>query len=299
MQDTNIDIPKADSPPSATPASGWTRFALGLLIGGAAVGLFTTYNVRSATPALDAAAIQSIAREAAREGAATAIAQAVGGQPPVAVNPAGAPAGAASAGLVAGPVVPQVPPDPADGPLYTVEYRPANTMGNTNAPVTMIEYGDFECGYCRRFNDTTMRQVIDSYVKTGKLKLSYKHYPFLADSSLPKAHLAECAAEQGKFWEMHDALFSDKLPRADEPSMMAQGITLAATMGIDASKFKDCVNDDSVRQRVITDSKEAQRVGVTGTPTFLINGKPLVGAQPFAAFKLAIEGAPRTGGAPR
>jgi protein-disulfide isomerase len=168
--------------------------------------------------------------------------------------------------------------------------RPANTQGDANAAITVIEYSDFNCGFCKRFHDETFQRVIDDYVKTGKVKFSYKHYPFLAASSSWKAEAAECAAEQGQFWEYHDALFLQKVGNQGEESAVKQAlIEVAAMLEMDEPAFAECLKSGAARQRVQDDASEAQRLGVTGTPSFLVNGKPIVGAQPYEVFKQAID----------
>lgn len=170
--------------------------------------------------------------------------------------------------------------------------RPANTQGPEAAPVTIIEYSDFNCGFCRRFHDETFQRVIDDYVKTGKARFSYKHYPFLTDSSPWKAEAAECAAEQGRFWDYHAMLFDSNIPNSgDQAAIRQQLVDAASGLKLDAQAFQACMEAGAVRQRVDADASEGQRLGVTGTPSFLINGKPLVGAQPYDAFKQAIDAA--------
>jgi protein-disulfide isomerase len=268
--------PAPDSQPQKRGGLGQLgTLLLGMVIGGALVaGLGNMGAVRqpgSATsPPDNAAAIRAAARDGAREGAATAIAALPAQQPAAAGQPAQE--NAASSEQV-----------------FAVDFRAANTRGNADAPVTIVEYSDFECGYCRSFYNTTFKQIVSEYVANGVVKISYKHYPFLAESSLPKAQVAECAAEQGKFWDMHDALFSGSVPRADDATIRAEATKVATQMGMDSERFGGCLNDDAVRQRIIADASEGQRVGVRGTPTFLINGRAFVGAQPFAAFKIAIE----------
>ncbi len=247
---------------------------LGMIIGGALVvglgnvgagnvGLGNVGSGRKESSTADA--LRQAAYEGARAGAKEA---------------AGAAAAAPAAPVAVGPTAESV---------FQVEHRRANTLGSANAPVVIVEYSDFECGYCKRFFDTTLTQIIDTYVKDGKVQLSYKHFPFLADSSLPKAVVAECAAQQGKFWEMHNALFSGRIPAGSDAQINTAAAQLTGELGLDAAKFTACLKDDVVRKRVLADSDEGQRVGVRGTPSFLVNGKLLVGAQPYAAFRIAIE----------
>lgn len=170
--------------------------------------------------------------------------------------------------------------------------RPANTQGADAAPVMIVEYSDFNCGYCKRFHDETFQRVVDTYVKTGKVRLSYKHFPFLTASSPWKAEASECAAEQGRFWEYHEMLFKGAIPRdGEEAAVRQQLVDAASAMQLDTATFKTCLDGDDVAQRVNADANEGQQLGVTGTPSFLINGKPLVGAQPYEAFVEAIEAA--------
>ncbi len=170
-----------------------------------------------------------------------------------------------------------------------VEIRPQNTLGNADARVTIVEYSDFNCGFCRRFYDETLHRILDEYVKSGKARFSYKHYPFLASSSVWKAEAAECAAEQGRFWDYHEVLFTRPITGDDEAAVKRALTAAAEEIRLDAAQFVACLNAGHVRQQVQTDAEEGQRLGVTGTPSFLINGRPLVGAQPYEAFKKMIE----------
>ena len=169
--------------------------------------------------------------------------------------------------------------------------RPENTQGKADAPVMIIEYSDFNCGFCRHFHDDTLSQVINTYVKTGKARFSYKHYPFQAPSSSIKAIAAECAAEQGKFWDFHEAMFINLSGLKDEASARDAVGRLAGDLKLDTAKFKACIDGSTASSRVQADLQEGQQLGVTGTPAFLINGKPLIGAQPYAAFQKAIDAA--------
>jgi len=169
--------------------------------------------------------------------------------------------------------------------------RPENTQGKTDAPVLIIEYSDFNCGFCRHFHNDTLNQVIDIYVKTGKARFSYKHYPFLAPSSPLKAAAAECAAEQGKFWDFHEALFNNLADIKDEAAARDAVNRMAGDLKLDTAKFKTCLEGSAASARVQADLQEGQQLGITGTPAFLINGKPLIGAQPFSAFQKAIDAA--------
>jgi len=170
-----------------------------------------------------------------------------------------------------------------------VAVRPQNTMGDANARVVIVEYSDFNCGFCRRFYQETFPRLVSEYVNTGKVRMSFKHYPFLRPSSVWKAHAAECAAAQGRFWDYHGRLFSTEIGGDDEASVKQILVGLAGELGLNRELFTACLNDRAGEQQVISDAQEGQRLGVTGTPSFLVNGRPLVGAQPFEAFRTLIE----------
>lgn len=168
--------------------------------------------------------------------------------------------------------------------------RPENTQGVTDAPVMIIEYSDFNCGFCRRFHSDTLQKVLDTYVATGKARFSYKHYPFLAATSSVKAVASECAAEQGKFWPYHEALFGGSVDGITDDASLRDALgRLAGDLKLDTKAFQTCMTNGAANERVQADYTEGQQLGVTGTPSFLINGKALVGAQPFEAFKQAID----------
>jgi protein-disulfide isomerase len=179
-------------------------------------------------------------------------------------------------------------PDPQPF-LPKVSTRPQNTMGDANAKVIIVEYSDFNCGFCRRFYQETFPRLVNEYVNTGKVRLSFKHYPFLRPSSVWKAHAAECAATQGRFWDYHGKLFSTEIGGDDEASVKQALASLADELSLNRELFTACLNDSAVQQQVINDAQEGRRLGVSGTPSFLVNGRPLVGAQPFEAFRALIE----------
>lgn len=265
-QPSNVELGETQRKKDRT-ALGW--FGLGALIGGLMIaGAMTIIN--AGRPAVDLNAVRQAAREGAAE-AVSALPAAQAGNSET-VNPAATDAVPAGAAKVVG--------------------RLANSMGVENAPVTIIEYSDFNCGFCKQFHSDTFQRVVDEYVKAGKVKVSYKHYPFLAPSSMWKAEAAECAAEQGKFWEYHNALFDGKVNGQGDEATVKQALsTLAIELQLDANKFNACMSAGKVTAQVQADAGEGEQMGVRGTPSFLINGKPLVGAQPYEAFKQAIDAA--------
>jgi protein-disulfide isomerase len=158
--------------------------------------------------------------------------------------------------------------------------RPAR--GAASAPITMIEFSDFQCPFCQRANPT-VEQVLKTY--GDKIKFVYRHYPLPNHpNARPAAEAAACAQVQGKFWEYHDRLFANpsKLTDADLKAH-------AAAVGLDEGKFATCFDGRQQKAGIDKDIADAEGVGVSGTPAFFINGRVLDGAQPFEAFKLVID----------
>ena len=155
--------------------------------------------------------------------------------------------------------------------------------GAREAPVTIVEFSDFQCPFCKNGTET-VRQVLEKY--PGKVKLVFRDFPIPnLHPAAPKAHeAARCAADQGKFWEYHDLLF-EKSPR-QAPEDLKQ---YAKDLKLDPSPFGQCLDSGKYQAAVNQDVEEGARLGVTATPTFFINGRQLVGAQPVTAFQKLID----------
>jgi protein-disulfide isomerase len=133
-----------------------------------------------------------------------------------------------------------------------------------------------------------VRPVLQSYIDSGKVNLVYKQSAFLGQESIWAAQASECAADQGKFWEYHDLLF-DKQNGENVGTFTKENlIKYAQELKLDAAKFDPCLNNDETLERVKADTLEGRAVGVTGTPTFFINGQPFVGLLPAEAFQAAL-----------
>jgi len=156
--------------------------------------------------------------------------------------------------------------------------------GSPDAPVTIVEFSDFRCPYCGRFTTGAGRQIDEQYVEQGLVRFGYQHFAFLGPESQSAAEASECAADQGAFWAYHDLLFERQ--SGVNPDILSQ---FAAELGLDANAFNDCLDSGKYTSLVRNETAAAQALGVTGTPSFLINGRPLVGAQPFEVFQQAIE----------
>ena len=159
------------------------------------------------------------------------------------------------------------------------------SKGLATAPVTIIEFSDFECPFCARFYSQTLGQIEEKYIDTGKVRLVYRDYPLGFHRNAQKAaEAAECADEQGKFWEMHDKIFDNQQAIA-----VSDLKRYAQEIGVNTAQFNGCLDSGEMASEVEKDFQDGQSYGVTGTPGFFINGIPLSGAQPFSAFERIIE----------
>jgi protein-disulfide isomerase len=179
---------------------------------------------------------------------------------------------------------PSRPRRPDPGQEYEVSVGESPVRGGKNAPITIVEWSDFQCPFCKRASPT-LAQIEEEY--GDKVRIVFKHLPLSMHAQAPGAHAAaEAAHRQGKFWEMHDKIFEQQRDLA--PATFER---YAAELGLDVDRFKRDVASAEVKKRIDEDTAQAQELGVTGTPAFFINGRFLSGAQPFVNFKRVIDGA--------
>jgi protein-disulfide isomerase len=170
-----------------------------------------------------------------------------------------------------------------DPPRYTVPVTAEDPVrGNANAPVTIVEFSDYQCPFCARVNPTLDR-VRQTY--GDRVRIVFKDYPLPNHAQAPKAaEAARCAGDQNKYWEMHDALFANQ--RALEEPSLKQA---ARAIGIDGAKFDQCLDSGKWAAAVRSGNELGERMGVNSTPTLYINGRALIGAMPFENFKSIID----------
>lgn len=170
-------------------------------------------------------------------------------------------------------------------PIVRVEVASdgAPARGATVASVTVIEFSDYHCPYCKQV-ESTLRQIEERY--RGKVKLVYRDFPLLSlhSQAFRAAEASRCAQDQGKFWEYHDVLF-EQAPKASEGDLNRY----AEEIGLDRSKFASCLFQNLHHEEVQRDLDEGVRLGVEGTPAFFINGRFLNGAQPLEKFVQMID----------
>jgi len=179
---------------------------------------------------------------------------------------------------------------PAPGTKVDVGTGHLPFLGDKNAPVTVVEFADFRCPFCGRLFTDVEPQLKKDYIDTGKVKFYYRHYAFLGDASVVAANAAECANEQGKFWEMHDYLFKNQPSESDTSMYTTDKLTaVAGQLSMDSGKFSTCLDSKKLAKNVQTDLSDGQKAGVQGTPMTFVNGIMINGAQPYAQFKAEID----------
>jgi protein-disulfide isomerase len=171
-------------------------------------------------------------------------------------------------------------PDPSR--RYSVETDGAPVRGPESAPVSIVEFSDFQCPFCRRVTPT-MSQLRADY--GDKVRIVFKNLPLSIHPKAPAAHAAaEAAHRQGKFWEMHDRIFANQGQL--EPEVFER---YAKEIGLDMKQYRADVASSEVKERIAKDVAEARSLGVTGTPGFFINGRFVSGAQPYGTFKRLVD----------
>lgn len=156
------------------------------------------------------------------------------------------------------------------------------SIGPEDAPIVMVEFSDFNCSFCKRFHDITLEPLLDQY--EGQIRFVYRDYAILGDTSVTSAMAAECADEQGRFWDYHDLLFANQGNFSRD-----QLIEYADLLGLDIEQFTACYDDQTTLTDVRFDSTVAQDLGIGGTPGFIINGQFVSGAQPLDVFTQIID----------
>lgn len=160
--------------------------------------------------------------------------------------------------------------------------------GDVDAPVVMVSYSDFQCPYCGTFARETAPKL-QKYVDNGTLRIEWRDFPYLGQESLRAAKAARAAGEQDGFWKMHDALYDHQSAPNSGKLTTKRLVQLAESVGLDGPRLRKDMTDPELASAIQKDFAEGQSVGVTGTPAFLVNGDPILGAQPDKVFIQAIE----------
>jgi protein-disulfide isomerase len=168
----------------------------------------------------------------------------------------------------------------------------ARIQGSPNAPLWVIEVSDFQCPYCKEWHDQTYHAFLDQYVKTGKVRLAYVNFPLAIHAyAWPAAEAAMCAGAQNRFWPMHDSLFASQARWENIADPAPVFDSLARAIGVDTSKWQDCIKSGKMKPLIQADHDRAQQAGASATPSFMIGDKLLTGAQPLIDMQRVIDSA--------
>ncbi len=201
-----------------------------------------------------------------------------------------------SPGASGSSAVAEVSADPSagvyDGLAAYARRDPADklALGRADAPVVLVEYADFQCGYCGKFARDTEPALIEKYVEKGTLRIEWRNFPIFGEESEAVARASWAAGRQGRFWQFHKAAYAED---AKEKGFGKERLAaLAREAGVpDAARFAKDSESAAAREAVRKDQEEGYRLGATSTPSFLVNGRPIAGAQPLETFTEAIEAA--------
>ena len=166
---------------------------------------------------------------------------------------------------------------------YDVPEDDDYSIGPENAPITLIEFSDYECPYCRRWYQETYLRLREEY--GDQVRIVFRDFPLYSihPNAEPAAIAANCAGEQGDYWGFHDLVFDS------EALGKEYYLQFAEQLGLDVEQFKACIESEKYKDEVSADYQYASNLGVSSTPTFFLNGIPIVGAQPFEVFQQVIE----------
>jgi len=170
-------------------------------------------------------------------------------------------------------------------------------IGDPKAPVTMIEYADYQCPFCGRFYRQTLGKIIENYVKTGKVKLVHRNFAFLGPESFAAAEAAECAKDQSKFWPYQFSLYEEEQRDGEEHNGNLNRelfLSIAKNLKMDTNVFAACFDEGKYAAFVEQETARAQKEGVNSTPSFVVNGEKVTGAFPYEDFEDA-DGSTREG----
>lgn len=187
----------------------------------------------------------------------------------------------AEQGQFAGIDLSVIPSEPTD------EGDPA--LGTPDAPVTIVEYSDYQCPHCATFSQNTLPEIVKSYVTAGKVRYIHKDAAILGEESQWAAQAAHCAADQGHFWEYAESLFQKQRGRNEGAFSRDNLKKFAADLGLDTTVFNQCLDQNKYSQKVVEETQTAKQRGLQGTPSFLVNDEFFEGAFSFDQMKTIIE----------
>jgi protein-disulfide isomerase len=165
------------------------------------------------------------------------------------------------------------------------------SVGDENAPLVVVEYGDFQCPACQRFFQTTAEQLKTEYVQTGKVRFVFRQFAFLGDESQWAAEASECANEQGRFWDYYDKLYQAQ--NGENVGVFSKDNLkqFAVELGLDTTRFSRCLDSGRYTEKVKQETLEGQQAGVRGTPSVFVNGQYIENGSSYPVLQAAVEAA--------
>ncbi len=167
-------------------------------------------------------------------------------------------------------------------------------LGNPNAPVTLVEFGDYQCHFCNVFFHSTEDDILKNYVETGKVRMIFKDYNIIGPDSISASHGAHCANDQGLFWEYHDILYSNWAGENNGWASSENLLKFAKEINLNIDEWSECMINAPHSQTILESNNDAKDLGITGTPAFFVIGPDgkitkLFGAQPYEVFQKTFE----------
>ncbi|AFS80799.1 DSBA oxidoreductase [Candidatus Nitrosopumilus koreensis AR1] len=190
---------------------------------------------------------------------------------------------------------PQIQPE---GPLkITIDTFLKNgspILGDSDAPITLVEFGDYQCHFCNVFFHSTEKEILKNYVETGKVRMIFKDFNIIGPDSINASHGAHCANDQGLFWEYHDILYSNWTGENNGWAASENLLRFAQDVGLDVDEWSECMINGEHSQIIVASNDDARSLDLTGTPAFFVIGPDgeitrLFGAQPYSTFENIFE----------
>ena len=183
---------------------------------------------------------------------------------------------------------------PAKITMETFLENGSTVLGNPNAPITLVEFGDYQCHYCHVFFESIEGKIMKKYIETGKVNMIFKDYNIIGQDSVKASQGAHCAKDQGMFWEYHDILYSNW---TGENNGWASGTNLAnyaQNIGLDMDEWSECMVNQKHSDIILASNEDAKKLQLTGTPAFFVINSDgqvskLFGAQPFEVFERVFD----------
>ena len=183
---------------------------------------------------------------------------------------------------------------PTEITMETFVENGSPVLGNPNASITLVEFGDYQCHYCHVFFESIEGKIMKNYIETGKVKMIFKDYNIIGKDSVKASQGAHCANDQGLFWEYHDILYSNWTGENNGWASGANLANYAQDIGLEMNQWTDCMSQQKHSKTILDSNEDAKKLQLTGTPAFFVINSDgqvskLFGAQPFEVFERVFD----------